>query len=416
MTLTLLLDLDDTLLTTRIDSFIAAYLNLLGKFLSQQISIEAEAIIHHLLAATEQMIRNDRPDRTLEETFDDAFYPALGIPRTDLQGTIDRFYSELFPSLKALTTPRPEAIQLVEQAFRRGFQVVVATNPLFPRTAIVQRLEWAGLSPGRCPFELITSYENFHYTKPNPAFYAEILAQLGWPDQPAVMVGNHPDADIQPALSAGIATFWISSDFPGDKNQTIKTASGSLIDLIRWLDQVELQDLQPNFSSPSSVTASLQAAPAGLPALINRIPVSLRGERPAPEEWSLVEILCHLRDVEREVHLPRLEKILREDNPFLPNIDSDIWAVERGYRSSNPTRAFQEFVQARKETLSRIHALPASAWDRPSRHAIFGPTRLDELMSFAADHDRIHLRQVKQIERSFTEGIKQAKTRALRSA
>jgi len=41
---------------------------------------------------------------------------------------------------------------------------------------------------------------------------------------------------------------------------------------------------------------------------------------------------------------------------------------------------------------------------------------LDELMSFAADHDRIHLRQVKQIERSFTEGIKQAKTRALRSA
>jgi len=103
-----------------------------------------------------------------------------------------------------------------------------------------------------------------------------------------------------------------------------------------------------------------------------------------------------------------MEKILQEDNPFLPNIDSDDWAVERRYCRSDPGKAFQEFVQARKEMLSRIQSLPPAAWDRPSRHAIFGPTSLGELLSFAANHDRIHLRQVKQVGLQFIEGIKPA--------
>ena len=56
---------------------------------------------------------------------------------------------------------------------------MVATNPIFPRKAILHRLSWAGLAPEQVPFALITDYERFHFAKPNPAFFAEILAQLG---------------------------------------------------------------------------------------------------------------------------------------------------------------------------------------------------------------------------------------------
>jgi FMN phosphatase YigB (HAD superfamily) len=418
MTLTLLLDLDDTLLTTRIDAFIAAYLELLGNFLSQRIAVKGDAIIHHLMAATRKMIHNDLPDRTLEETFDQAFYPALGIPRPEIQQDIDRFYADYFPRLKTITTPRPEAIQLVDKAFKKGYQVVVATNPLFPRTAIVQRLDWAGLSPARYPFALITSYEDFHFTKHNPAYYAEILARLGCPAQPAWMVGNDPDLDIQPAAEAGISTYWINPGMPADEQQHHGCMPcGSLLDFCEWIDRGKLEEIQNPPPSPASVLAALQATPAAVHRLTRQIPLSAWGEQAGPGNWSLVEILSHLRDVEREVHFSRLETVLTEENPFLPSIDSDSWAADRGYSSEDPIRAAKGFIKARTTTISRLRTMPPASWDRPSRHAIFGPTRLVELMNFAASHDRLHLGQMKHLEQQLLlEGIEPANSAAVQLA
>ena len=73
---------------------------------------------------------------------------------------------------------------------------MIATNPLFPRTAIYQRLEWAGLPPDKYPFSLIPSYETFHFAKPNPTYFAEFLTISGWPDGPMIMVGNDLEHDI----------------------------------------------------------------------------------------------------------------------------------------------------------------------------------------------------------------------------
>ena len=53
--------------------------------------------------------------------------------------------------------------------------------------------------------------------------------------------------------------------------------------------------------------------------------------RPSPSAWSLAEILCHLRDVEREVHFPRFEVLAKIDNPFISGVDADQWAEPRAY-------------------------------------------------------------------------------------
>ncbi|NMC81011.1 MAG: HAD family hydrolase, partial [Chloroflexi bacterium] len=167
MKLTVLFDLDGTLLVNDMATFLPPYLKALGQSLAP---LPGEQVGREVLAATRRMVHKQEPAATLEETFDQNFYPRIGISKQELRPTIDAFYAQVFPSLRQYTQPRPEAIRLVEAAFEMGHQVVVATNPLFPRTAVLQRLEWASLPADRYPFALITTYEHMHFAKPNPAY------------------------------------------------------------------------------------------------------------------------------------------------------------------------------------------------------------------------------------------------------
>src|SRR5574341_74067 len=128
------------------------------------------------------------PTRTLQEIFERDFYASLRIPKRELSADLEQFYDEVFPSLAKYTRPRPEAVPLIEWAIGRGYRVALATDPLFPRKATVHRLHWAGFAPEQ--FELISSYEDFHFTKTQPAYYGEMLGRLGWADEPVLMIGN----------------------------------------------------------------------------------------------------------------------------------------------------------------------------------------------------------------------------------
>ena len=393
MTLTLLLDLDDTLLSNGMGTFMPAYLHALGEYLAPY--VPPDRMIPILLGATQLMIRNDQPDCSLKDIFDAAFFPAIGKQPEHLQEIIDNFYKEVFPSLRHLTQFRGEAVNLVEEAFARGYKIAIATSPLFPKIAVDQRLEWAGLPPSIFPFRLIASYETFHFAKPNPAYYTEILARLGWPEGPVIMVGDDIQNDIEPARRVGLAAFWIS------KNGTTPTsvpygpsAAGDLVDILPWVDTTDLADLSPDFSQPESMSKTLRATPAALASLTADLPPSHWTYQPDEDEWSLAEILCHLRDVDHEVNLPRLKKVLREHNPFLAGMDTDPWAAERQYNHQDGKVALHDFTQYRLEILSILEHLSPGEWDRPARHAIFGPTQIRELVSILAGHDRLHLRQI----------------------
>lgn len=393
MELTLLIDLDDTLISSRNEAFISAYLKALGHHLAN--TFPPDKLIRELLSATDHMIRNQDPAQTLEQTFDQAFYPALGMSRADLQPALDDFYSRVYPSLQANMVRHDQAIRFVTRALSKGFRVAIATNPLFPRTAIVQRLEWAGLPPDRIPFSLISSYETFHFAKPNPAFYAEVMAQLGWPEGPAIMVGNDLYEDIVPASVLGLGTFWMTTDRlePPESSQRANHY-GDLFDLNTWLDTIDPQAFRLESQTPQALLAVLASTPAALDTLTRTLDKETWAWQPAPAEWSLAEIACHLRDVETEVNLPRLERMLTEPDPFLSAMDTDRWAQERLYICQDGPSALRAFVEQRKRLLDRLRGLDEQGWERPARHAIFGPTALRELVSFIASHDRAHVQQV----------------------
>lgn len=394
MPLTLLLDLDDTLLDTNLNAFVPAYFQALSKHLAD--ITKPDVMLRALVSGMNSMNNNEDFTNTLEEVFDSEFYGRLGIQKKELVEVLEDFYDNVFPSLSSITKPRTEAVSLVEWALSNGYRVVIATDPLFPFKATHHRVLWAGIDPDRV--ELISSFENFHFTKTHPAYYAEVLGQLGWPEGPILMVGNDIDRDLIPAYKLGLATYFIDGDSASSPG--FEAGRGKLADLRPWLESVDFSTLEPSFKSRDAVLAILASTPAVLRAVSSSLTKDQWRHEPTREDWAMNEIICHLRDTEREIHQLQLKLLLEREGAFIPRPDTGIWANEREYRMVDGTTALAEFSAARRDVLGSLQAQSEQMWSRRARHAIFGPTNFLEVLSFVADHDRLHIQQAWKTLRS----------------
>lgn len=404
MNLALLLDLDDTLLDSNLDSFLPVYFQALSGFLKDQ--VEPELMLSALFSVTRTMMANNDPSRTLQQIFESEFFPKVGLAREELQPHIDQFYVDVFPTLSYLTSPRPEAAELVGWALEGGAQLAIATNPLFPLAAIHSRMRWAGLSPEETPFSVVSAYEAFHFAKPNPAYFAEVLGRMGWPEGPVLVVGDDVERDLPGSSTLGLPIFWVEASDAKSPDGIALAGRGSIAALRPWLERTDLSTLEPAFSTPESLIAILLSTPAAISGMLKpilkpgqtAIPVLKR--RPVPNEWSLTEILCHLRDTELDINQPRLRMLLELEEPFIPARDSDSWAVSRDYQNQDASQALDDFTSARVETVDLLRSLE-DEWKRKARHAIFGPTNLQELVKFMAEHDKLHIRQIRSTIEQF---------------
>ena len=128
MSLTLLFDLDDTLLDTNLDAFIPAYFQALTQHLEPWVlpTVMLRALIH----STNLMVESIDPTKTLQEVFEADFYASLGVPKEELIKPLEDFYDNVFPSLRVHTQQRQEAKLLIDWAFDCGYRVAIATDPL----------------------------------------------------------------------------------------------------------------------------------------------------------------------------------------------------------------------------------------------------------------------------------------------
>ena len=213
----ILFDLDDTLLATNMDRFIPKYLDALGNKMKSL--MKPKKLIDLVLKSTQVMMESQEPALTNEQVFYDHFYSKIDFSKSDFHALIKEFYDVDFPKLKIYTEPIPSAVDIVQIVFDADLKVVIATNPLFPARAIEHRIDWAGLSG--FTFDLVTTYENSHFCKPNPNYYWEILEKIEIDPDDALMVGNDLINDIEPAASLGLDTFYINSKFKLEKSGTI---------------------------------------------------------------------------------------------------------------------------------------------------------------------------------------------------
>jgi len=206
-----LFDLDGTLLDIELDSFLSDYFALLGPVVAEVLGHQPSdpSGLRAVISATEQMTAN-HTGLTNRDAFNAEFARITG---TDLDvaahdATLTRFYAETFPTLRGSMGPRPGAVEAVTTALQLGLKVAIATNPIFPLSAIEERMRWAGLEG--LGVHAVTSYENMHATKPHAAYYLQTAELLGVDPRECVMVGDDRVLDMA-AADIGMRTFYVGN-------------------------------------------------------------------------------------------------------------------------------------------------------------------------------------------------------------
>ena len=187
-----LFDLDGTLLPMDQEVFVKTYMGLLAAWMATY-GYEPKRLVKTVWDGTTAMMKNES-EKTNEEVFWDLFRREYG-PRADedLQ-LFEEFYATEFGKARTSCGFNPAAAEVIGMLKEKGVRCVLATNPLFPRTATMQRIRWAGLDPA--DFDLVTTYEDSRRCKPNMDYYREILNAIGAEPGECLMVGNDAREDM----------------------------------------------------------------------------------------------------------------------------------------------------------------------------------------------------------------------------
>ena len=229
---TVLFDLDGTLLPMDQNHFIKAYFTALSKKISP-LGYEPDSLIKSIWVGIKAMTENDGV-KTNEQIFWDAFVQVCGQKILDHYPAFEDFYQNHFDKeVRSSCGFNPEAAPAVRTLKDLGLTVALATNPVFPTAATESRIRWAGLSPDE--FEIYTTYENSHYTKPVLNYYKEIMVKLGVSAEECLMVGNDVGDDMV-AKQLGMKVFLLTDCLINKNEEDISVyPSGSFTELLDYV-------------------------------------------------------------------------------------------------------------------------------------------------------------------------------------
>lgn len=117
-----------------------------------------------------------------------------------------------------------------------------------------------------------------------------------------------------------------------------------------------------------------------------------------PEKWSLLEIICHLCDEEREDFRFRLNHVLMNPEEPMPSINPPLWVTERNYAAQDYEKKIQEFVQEREKSIEWLKTLESANWSNAYQHPKLGPLPAEMFLANWLAHDYLHIRQITKLK------------------
>lgn len=227
---TVLFDLDGTLLPMELEAFTKTYFGLLAKKAAPY-GYDPEPLVAAVWKGTKAMVKNDG-SKPNDQAFWDTFAQVLGEDVKKLRPEFDGFYAKEFHGAKAACGENPLAKRAVEGLKAKGYDVILATNPIFPLVGVRTRLSWVGLTPE--DFSHVTAYETYTTCKPNPAYYEEILRNTGKRPEECLMVGNDAQEDTA-ALKAGIPVYLVTDCLLNPVGLDLSSIpQGSFSEFLHW--------------------------------------------------------------------------------------------------------------------------------------------------------------------------------------
>src|SRR3977135_653782 len=142
----------------------------------------------------------------------------------------------------------------------------------------------------------------------------------------------------------------------------------------------------------------LQETPSILRGLMRELNHEDAEWKPAPDRFSVAEVLAHLSHSEGHCYRMRLDHFMTETRPEFEPDDAQMYLDL--YRDADPEDAFDHFDEQRENNLEFLRDLPAGDGDRTALHKEYGEITLSQMLNEWALHDLGHIRQVAELARA----------------
>lgn len=228
---TIMFDLDGTLIPFDQDEFISEYFGRLARKMVP-LGFDKDSLIKSIWAGTNAMLTNDGAMSNRDRFFEVFSTFATG-DMNEMEKVFEGFYAKEFDEVKCILKSQADRSDFIKALKEKGYKLVLATNPIFPKIAVSVRLSWIGLELS--DFDYVTTYENSSYSKPNPGYYEEILHNIGREASECIMIGNNPVDDMQ-AVKAGLDVYLVTDNLENQTGEDISVYnSGSFVDMENML-------------------------------------------------------------------------------------------------------------------------------------------------------------------------------------
>jgi DinB superfamily len=154
----------------------------------------------------------------------------------------------------------------------------------------------------------------------------------------------------------------------------------------------------------SALYQEIQNSTEMIRALLSGVTQDEARVRPNPESWSILEVVCHLYDEEREDFREHLDFILHRQNEEYHAIDPQAWITERNYNQQDFVEMQEKFFAERQKSLAWLQEISDSDWDI-TYTSPYGSVSAGEMFSCWIAHDNLHLRQFVELRRARIERI-----------
>ena len=148
----------------------------------------------------------------------------------------------------------------------------------------------------------------------------------------------------------------------------------------------------------SKLYQELQNSTEMIRALLSGITQEEARIKPDPEAWSILEVICHLYDEEREDFREHVDFILHRQNEEWHQIDPQAWVTERKYNEQDFVEMQEKFFTERQKSLDWLMEMSNANWDSLYT-SLYGSTTAGEMFACWAAHDNLHIRQLVELRR-----------------
>jgi DinB superfamily len=133
-----------------------------------------------------------------------------------------------------------------------------------------------------------------------------------------------------------------------------------------------------------------------LARLVKGVPTAKLRKRPAPDQWSVAEILAHLADAEIVIGW-RMRSILGAPGTPIQAFDQDAWVTAGHYNKRDPRKSIEQHRAVREANLALLKSLSPEQWKHFGQHAERGQESIEHIVRMMAGHDVNHMQQIERI-------------------